>query len=152
VPPIGVLPIPFALTTGTSSKAGVASGTQQRVFCGHCRDAANTGCFEGDPNAEADACPLPAGALHPCTSDADCTTPNYASCEQRDNGAFHQGPATSVSETGTPAGSLTDGAAHSSTLVSVFCIPPTFNGIIDGAADLPGPGAVSLPGHAQLLP
>jgi len=152
VPPIGVLPIPFALTTGTSSKPGVASGTQQRVFCGYCRDAANTGCFEGDPNAAADSCPLPAGALHPCTSDADCTTANYASCEQRDDGAFHQGPATSVSETGTPAGSLIDGAAHPSTLVSVFCIPPTFNAVIDGAADLPGPGAVSLPGHAQLMP
>jgi hypothetical protein len=30
--------------------------------------------------------------------------------------------------------------------VSVFCIPPSFNGIIDGAADIPGPGSVSLPG------
>ena len=47
---------------------------------------------------------------------------------------------------------MIDGAAHASTLVSVFCIPPTFNGAIDAAADLPGPGAVSLPGHAQLLP
>ena len=96
--------------------------------------------------------PLPAGALHLCTSDADCTTPNYASCEQRDQAAFHQGTATNISEMGVPAGDMTDGAAHASTLVSVFCIPPTFNGAIDAAADLPGPGAVSLPGHAQLLP
>ena len=150
--PIGILPIPFALTTGTSSKPGIASGTQQRVFCGYCRDAANTGCFEGDPHAQADSCPLPAGSLHPCTADSDCTTPNYASCEQRDNGAFHQGPATSITETGVPAGDMTDHFAHSSTLVSVFCIPLTFNAVIDGAADLPGPGAVSLPGHAQILP
>ena len=149
--PIGTLPIPFALTTGISSKAGVASGTQQRVFCGFCRDAANTGCFEGDPTAERDGCPLPAGALHPCASDADCP-PSYAACEQRDQGAFHQGTATNISEMGMPAGDMTDGAAHSSTLVSVFCVPPTFNGAIDAAADLPGPGAVSLPGHAQLLP
>jgi hypothetical protein len=149
--PIGVLPIPFALTTGTSSKTGVALGTQQRVFCGFCRDAANTGCFEGDPTAAMDGCPEPAGALHPCTSDADCP-PSYASCEQRDQGAFHQGTATTISEMGVPAGDLTDGAAHASTLVSVFCVPPAFNGAIDAAADLPGPGAVSLPGHAQLLP
>ena len=101
--PIGTLPIPFALTTGTSSKAGVASGTQQRVFCGFCRDAANTGCFEGDPTAERDGCPLPAGALHPCASDADCP-PSYAACEQRDQGAFHQGTATNISEMGMPAG------------------------------------------------
>ena len=149
--PIGTLPIPFALTTSISSKPGVVSGTQQRVFCGYCRDA-NTGCFEGDPTAAMDGCPTPAGALHPCTSDADCTTANYASCEQRDQGAFHQGSAANVFEVGAAAGSMIDGAAHPSTLVSVFCVPPTFNPAIDAAADLPGPGAVSLPGHAQLLP
>jgi len=36
--------------------------------------------------------------------------------------------------------------------VSIFCIPPTFNATVDAAADLPGPGAVSLAGTAQLLP
>jgi len=149
--PIGTLPIPFALTTSISSKPGVVSGTQQRVFCGYCRDA-NTGCFEGDPTAAMDGCPTPAGALHPCTSDADCTTPSYASCEQRDQGAFRQGSAATVFEVGAQAGSMIDGAAHPSRLVSVFCVPPTFNPAIDAAADLPGPGAVSLPGHAQLLP
>ena len=150
--PIGTLPIPFALTTSISSKPGVVSGTQQRVFCGYCRDAANTGCFEGDPTAAMDGCPEPAGALHPCTSDADCTTANYASCEQRDQGAFRQGSAAKVFEVGAPAGSMIDGAAHPSTLVSVFCIPPTFNLAIDAALDLPGPGAVALPDMVQLLP
>jgi len=150
--PIGNLPIPFALTTGISSKIAVASGTEQRVFCGFCRDAANTGCFEGDPLAAMDGCPLPAGALHPCTVDADCTTPGYASCEQRNQGAFRQGGAASAFEVGAPAGSMIDGAVHNSTLVSVFCIPPTFNPAVDAAADLPGPGAVSLVGHAQLQP
>jgi len=149
--PIGNLPIPFALTTGISHKAAVASGTQQRVFCGFCRDAANTGCFEGDPTAVADGCPAPAGSLHPCTSDADCAAP-YASCEQRNQGAFHVGAGASMFEVGTPAGSLIDRAPHASTLVSVFCIPPTFNAAVDAAADLPGPGAVSLVGQAQVLP
>jgi hypothetical protein len=31
-------------------------------------------------------------------------------------------------------------------MVSVFCIPPSFNPIIDPNADIPGPGAVALPG------
>ena len=55
-------------------------------------------------------------------------------------------------ETGAPAGTLSDGAGHASTLVSIFCIQPTFNATVDAAGDLPGPGAVSLPGTAQLLP
>jgi hypothetical protein len=36
------------------------------------------------------------------------------------------------------------------TLVSVFSIPPTFDATIDGAGDLPGPGAVAIPGTARL--
>jgi hypothetical protein len=51
-----------------------------------------------------------------------------------------------ITEIGTPAGSLDDFAAHQGTMVSVFCIPPSFNPIIDPNADIPGPGAVSLPG------
>src|SRR5262249_12278992 len=38
------------------------------------------------------------------------------------------------------------GVPATATLASVFCIASTGNGIVDGAADLPGPGAVSLPG------
>jgi len=71
---------------------------------------------------------------------------------QRQSGAFQIGDARTVTETGTPSGPLTDHSAHDSTLVSVFCIPPSFNGAVDGTADLPGPGAVALPGKSQLLP
>jgi hypothetical protein len=35
--------------------------------------------------------------------------------------------------------------------VSVFCIPPSFSALIDASADLPGPGAVSLPSTIQLV-
>jgi len=49
-------------------------------------------------------------------------------------------------------GDLTDGLGHASTLVSRFCIPPTFNPTVDSAGDLPAPGAVALPGTAQLKP
>jgi len=36
--------------------------------------------------------------------------------------------------------------------VSVFCIPPSYNGIVDPSGELPGPGAVSLPGQSQFIP
>ena len=58
--------------------------------------------------------------------------------------------ANTVTETGIPAGSIATGGSGASTLVSVFCIPPIFNGSIDSAADLPGPGAASLPGTMVL--
>jgi hypothetical protein len=38
----------------------------------------------------------------------------------------------------------------SATLVSIFSIRPTFDATVDAAGDLPGPGAVSLPGTASL--
>ena len=37
-------------------------------------------------------------------------------------------------------------ARRAATLASVFCIAATGNGLVDASADLPGPGAVSLPG------
>ena len=49
------------------------------------------------------------------------------------------------------AGITVGGGPVSGTLASVFCIPATGNGLIDGAADLPGPGATSLPGTLELL-
>jgi hypothetical protein len=143
--PIGFLPIGFALTTEQVTKSAVASGSQQRVFCGFCRDTNGTFYFEGDPNGLG-------GALRPCTSNADCAEP-WESCEQNNTGAFHQGTAAQIVETGARPANITDQSQpHDSTLVSVFCIPPTFNAAIDPTADLPGPGAVSLPGRAQLMP
>ncbi|TMB04150.1 MAG: hypothetical protein E6J57_02120 [Deltaproteobacteria bacterium] len=152
---IGGLPIAFDLTTGTKSVTAVnntASG-QNNVFCGFCRDINNlgTGCFAGDPNA---ACPTPnPSAPVACTSNAGCPA-EYPDCVQRSAGAFGPagGGAHTINETGTPAGNMTDGAGHASTLVSIFCIQPTFNATVDAAGDLPGPGAVSLFGTAQLLP
>lgn len=58
--------------------------------------------------------------------------------------------ATAIEQMGSPGGSLIDMMPHDSTLASVFCIPATGNGLIDGAASLPGPGSVSLPGQVQL--
>ncbi len=178
---IGGLPIAFALTTGTTSKTAQAISGQLNVFCGFCRDinAAGTGCFEGD---SAPGCPANSGCIgagnpfncctgvgagscdqtapKPCFigsgSPTACTDGNGAwpDCQQRNPGAFGPagGGARTITETGAPAGTLSDGAGHASTLVSIFCIQPTFNATVDAAGDLPGPGAVSLPGTAQLLP
>jgi hypothetical protein len=137
---IGGLPIPFALTTGTASDTAGPSGTQQRVFCGFCRDQNNlgTGLFE-EPG-------------RPCSADADCTNSAFPDCEQRNNGAFSAGAARTISATGTPPNVCLANGPAAGTLVSVFCIPPTFDPTVDNAADLPGPGAVSLPGTTELLP
>ncbi len=51
---------------------------------------------------------------------------------------------------GKPGGNLSDNVPHNAHLVSVFCIPGTGNAAVDGVADLPGPGAFSLNGNAQL--
>lgn len=61
-----------------------------------------------------------------------------------------QTTATSITQQGSASGALVDLNPHEATLVSVFCIPATTNVLIDGAAGLPGPGSVSLPGQMQL--
>ncbi len=93
----------------------------------------------------------------PCTSNADCTTGTFTRCRQRNPGAFSTDvtegfTARTITATGSAPGVCVDEGTHDQTLVSVFCIPPTFNGLVDGSADLPGPGAVALPGSTELLP
>jgi hypothetical protein len=64
---------------------------------------------------------------------------------QSHSGCFQKPTCTSITENGS-ASAVTFGVPANATLASVFCIAATGNGIVDGAADLPGPGAVSLPG------
>ena len=109
----------------------------RRVFCGFCRDPETTAFEEVRP-----------GVARPCTSNADCKAP-YTRCQQRNGGAFAEA-ATSITLGGSPAGSIADFAEHDATLVSVFCLTPTFVAIIDAPSDLPGPGAASFQGRLQL--
>jgi hypothetical protein len=134
---VGDLPVALALTTGTVARSAAPSGTQNRVFCGYCRDVVS-GEFQGPPGAA-------------CLSDADCASP-FPSCEQRHPGAFRDARVTEITEWGSAAGALADGTPRASTLVSVFCIPPTFDPLIDASGDLPGPGALGIAGTLQLLP
>jgi hypothetical protein len=147
---IGTLPISFSLSSGTVTREAVTIGTP-RVFCGFCRDADDTLCFEG--NTRVASCPKPVGEAHPCDSNDDCTQP-YESCEQNRPGAFAPGggSARTIRLFGSPAGDVRDRAPHPGTLASIFCIQPTYDPIIDAAGNLPGPGAVTLPGTSQLLP
>ena len=52
----------------------------------------------------------------------------------------------SITETGVPAGPVDTGVPTDTTLAAIFCIAKTNNGLVDAAASLPGPGAISLPG------
>jgi hypothetical protein len=59
-----------------------------------------------------------------------------------------------IEEVGTPAGPVTS-TPTAATLASTFCIPSvggSLGFLINGAANLPGPGATSLPGTLVLLP
>jgi hypothetical protein len=47
---------------------------------------------------------------------------------------------------------MTDGGPHSATLVSLFCVPPAQDPIVDGSVFLPGPGGVSFPGTLRFIP
>jgi hypothetical protein len=158
---VGDLPVPFLLTTGTSTDTAGPSGSEHRVFCGYCRDKNGTQAFgfctggvnNGMACAVAGDCPSGSCDAQPCDSNSDCSEP-LESCEQRNEGAFGPGGGSNmtITEIGTAAGNISDHAPHAATMVSVFCIPPSFNAIIDSAADIPGPGAVSLPGVFDLSP
>jgi hypothetical protein len=85
------------------------------------------------------------GTATPCNDDSDCSAP-YESCAQLSPGALQFGAATRVTVNGSTDGScLGDGAPHATDLVSFFCVPPFFDPVVDVAADLPGPGAATLP-------
>ena len=106
----------------------------------------------GAPCQQPNECPeATCGDELPCASDTDCFQPREL-CEQRNDGAFGKDAATTITMTGTPAGSISDRAEHTGTLLSTFCIPPTFAPSIDVVAALPGPGATSFPSKIRLRP
>jgi len=66
---------------------------------------------------------------------------------QANPGCFGQPGCVMITENGSPPGTIHTGMTETGTEASVFCIPATGNGVVDAAADLPGPGAVALPFH-----
>jgi hypothetical protein len=153
---IGTLPVAFSLTSGTvtwsgtpaTNDSGSTVSTQNRVFSGFCRDTDGTGSFDGTSADTATLCWENGMAVG-----AACAQP-FESCEQRNNGAFGGafGGAGGSNRTITAIGSAATvlGGPAPATLVSIFTIRPTFTATVDAAGDLPGPGAVALPGTASL--
>ncbi|HWP65419.1 MAG TPA: hypothetical protein VNO26_05850 [Candidatus Limnocylindria bacterium] len=123
-PPAGALlpSFPVDLTPITTGAASLSDG--DGLFCPSQANAGAFGCLgSGSPNSI-----CPGGNVPP--------VPDY------------------IEEIGSPAGLLTPGP-HAVTLASTFCIPSvggSLGFLINGAANLPGPGATSLPGTLELLP
>jgi len=158
---IGALPVAFALSSGSVSwtatpatnDTGSTASTQQRVFSGFCTDKAlpgGTGSFDADaaPGLQLKPCWENGMAVGPPCSEADNSA---ESCEQRTFGAFGPGGGgiKTITAVGSASGSLTFGTGVGK-LASIFSIRPTGNASVDAAGDLPGPGAVTLPGTARL--
>jgi hypothetical protein len=128
--------------------------------------AANAGAACAGVNASGDSyeC-LPAGStlpgftvdLTPASTAASVTksdaTGIFCPAEgQVTAGCFANAACRYIEANGAPAGAITAGIGHSVRLASVFCIPKTGNALVDGAANLPGPGEVTLPGTGVLQP
>jgi len=64
-------------------------------------------------------------------------------------GCFGSTACRTITEKGSQS-MITPGVPSATTLASTFCIGATGNGLVDASADLPGPGAVSLPGTFNL--
>jgi hypothetical protein len=140
---IGSVPIGYSLATAPVTWTTPTSGPRMGVFAGFCRDGDLTGGFQ-DPAVR---CFENGMTLTTCSG-------VFEACEQRNRGAFgpNAGAVRSIRLVGTPAGSITAGNVGTGTLVTIFGIPPTFDSTVDAAADLPGPGALSLPVDVRLLP
>jgi len=160
---IGTLAIAFVLNTATVTKTAIDNADQVNIFCGFCRNATSNAfarkcngspsgatCSTDTTCAPNKCLPVP---CNPANGNADCTaaTP-FNSCGQSTSGAFTANDiARTIVETGVAVGPIvTGGAAQPQTLVSIFCIPPSFSPAVDSAANLPGPGAVALQGTTQL--
>src|SRR5262249_50535810 len=161
-----------------SGVAGSAAGPCAKCIAGPCNAGPRAGmaCTPvGTLLTTHDCPPDPAGLLSPFAVDLNPLSTAGASkvagdgnfCPGQSNtvstttgfsGAFGFGLsptplAECIQENGSSAGDLTDGAVHmGAVLGSVFCIPATGSVAIDGAADLPGPGGITLPVNTQALP
>jgi hypothetical protein len=162
-------PCPKCSATGTPASPGTGTCDRGPRAGMTCVTTSSTGYTRDCPTGGADA-------THPCTpGGGQCidgshvgtinvnlsplttgtavkTDPNGNFCPGQSNlnghkfGCFGSGSCVTITENGSPAGPITNGTPSGVTLASVFCIGATGNGLVDASADLPGPGAVSLPG------
>lgn len=153
---IGSLPLAFAFTTGVA---------QLSESTGHfCPGQSTPGCFLTK------VCRSGASSGAPCTTNADCAGGALCGTTMCAGGANDgkgcavagdcPGGTCSVAGTqcrlvrlqGTPASIVPIGTPNPLTLVSTYCVQSSTNPTINAAANLPGPGAVSVQGAVVLLP
>jgi hypothetical protein len=144
----------------------VRTGVQPCPQCiaGRCTTGANMGgnCTTPTSLATSHDCPPPGQPLSPFGVDlsplgtravsSDDAAGVFCAEMQATPGAFGRGTARYIEVVGRPSGNLTDGGPHAGVLSSVFCIPSSGDVTVDTIANLPGPGAVTLTGDAQLVP
>jgi hypothetical protein len=135
-----------------------------QCIAGRCTTGPNAGgtCTTPTSLRTTHDCPAPGEPLAPFGVDltplgTDTVTSNdaaglFCGATQKAAGAFGKTTARYMEERGMPSGNLTDGAPHEGVLSSVFCIPASGNPLVDTVANLPGPGAITLAGDAQLVP
>ena len=129
----------MACSTNASTGNPATSNTSQ-----DCPPEEGSGLFSGALSVD----------LNPLTTgNSSFTSATGIFCASQSHpGAFGKPATRCIKETGSPAGNLTDGMPHAAREATVFCIPATSNGTVNIVADLPGPGATSLPGTAQIVP
>ena len=88
-----------------------------------------------------------------CGNAVECSSekciPPRNECRVLQVGAFGDPEACAIESTGLAAGDLRTGPKNA-VLAGQFCIPPTFNSVVDQTAGLPGPGMLSLPVEVSL--
>jgi hypothetical protein len=159
-------PCPRCSATGTPSSPGTGICDRGPRAGMACTTTRSTGLTRDCPTGGADAthpCTPGGGAcidglhagvigidLSPLTTGtASITDPGGLFCPGQGAGQvgrFGSPACRTLSERGVSAGPFFTGVPTSGTLASVFCIGATGNGLVDASANLPGPGAVSLPG------
>ena len=162
-------PCPKCSATGTPASPGHGTCDRGPRTGLACTTTSSTGYTRDCPTGGADAthpCTPGGGAcidgshvgviqvnLSPLTTGtASKTDPAGNFCPGQSNtnghqfGCFGSSACRTITENGVAAGAISNGAPASATLASVFCIAATGNGLVDASADLPGPGAISLPG------
>jgi hypothetical protein len=160
--------LPLTVTARvTGDLEPMISGLQPcpRCVSGICTSGPNSGggCTSPTSLLSSHDCPPPGTSLAPFLVDLSplsaspylLTAPGGAFCPmQTTAGCFGTGAGICkyIETIGSPAGDLTGGGALAQTLSSIYCIPKTGSALINGVANLPGPGAVTLKGSAELLP
>jgi hypothetical protein len=152
---------------GSGNQGSACTSTNSHGLSRDCPQPAGSTCYKGSNNGGActsnsqcpgGVCGIFVGTLSVnlsplTTGTAQASNASGMFCpSQSSAGCFGSGSCELIRESGAPAGPMTVGAPATTTIASTFCIPASGNLLIDGAAALPGPGAISLPGTATLVP